>query len=178
MERILHYEISRQLGHGKNGPTYLAYDTGLQRPVVIKLLDSRPSVTQSWVEEFDHRTEPWLHLHNAAVAHYLSVENVDGRWCVIRDFVDGQSLAEMAGEVRLDYVQVLKVALAVAETLRIAHDRGLVHENLTPHNIILERSAEVRIVDHCLGPDPDDINSGRLNPQDLACLPPERISLI
>lgn len=174
MERILHYDISRQLGQGKNGPTYLAYDTGLQRPVVIKLLDSRPGVTQEWVEEFDHRTEPWLHLREAAFAHYLSVENVDSRWCVIRDYVDGQSLAELAGDSGLDYAKVLRVALAAAEALRGAHDRGLVHENITPSNIILEPGGEVRIVDHCLGPDTADIASGRLPAEDLVCLAPER----
>lgn len=175
MERILHYDISRQLGHGKNGPTYLAYDTGLQRPVVLKLLDDRPSVTRSWVEEFDHRTEPWLHLRDPGIAQYLSVEQVEGRWCIIRDYVDGQSLAEIAATSSADYLKVLETALAAAEILRDAHDHGLVHENITPHNVFVERDGAVRLVDHCLGLAPADITSGYLKPEDIVCLPPEQL---
>jgi serine/threonine protein kinase len=46
MDRLLHYEIAERLGEGKNGTTYLAMDTGLQRAVVIKLLEHPSTLSE------------------------------------------------------------------------------------------------------------------------------------
>ena len=147
MKRLLHYDIVNQLGEGKSGPSYLAYDTGLQRAVVIKLLARRERVDEAWADAFREQLQPWMLLDDKRVGFLHGCEKVDGHWCVIREYVEGKTLAEIGGGSGVDYARVLKLARDVSEVLGLVHDRGLVHGNINSSNILVDKDSKIRLVE-------------------------------
>jgi serine/threonine-protein kinase len=176
MKRLLHYDIVKQLGEGKNGPSYLAYDTGLQRAVVIKLLSARKGVDESWADAYREQLQPWMLLDDKRIGFLHGCEKVDGHWCVIREYVEGKTLAEIGGESGIEYPRVLKLARDVSEVLGLVHERGLVHGNINSNNILVDKNGKIRLVDYGLAPGTEAIYQGRVAAGDLVYLAPEQLS--
>jgi len=151
MNRILHYDIARPLGEGKNGSTYAAVDAGLQRAVVIKTLGR----TATWADEQRDRFVDLMarlnELDDVRIARFYSFEEADGKRFVVREYVEGYSAAELVRKGGVGYARWLDIALEIATVLRKMHDRGLVHGNITAGNMLINGSGKVHLLDAGLG---------------------------
>jgi len=146
--RIGAYEIVRRLGSGGMGIVYLAHDPRLDRPVALKILRSRDGA----------QTLPSRHLINEARAasaldhpHIAPVyeigETADGPVFIAMAYCEGESLTELIARQPLAPELAAELARQVADALGAAHQRGIVHRDVKPANIIISEHRRARLVD-------------------------------
>jgi serine/threonine protein kinase/formylglycine-generating enzyme required for sulfatase activity len=160
-ERIGRYRIERELGKGGFGLVYLAQDDQLSRPVAIKvphrklvdrLEDAEPYLTEArTVANLDH-------------PHIVPVFDVgsSGQFpCfVVSKYIDGTDLAARLKQSRLSIHETVELLAMVAEALHHAHKQGLVHRDIKPGNILLDKSGKPFVADFGLALREQDVGKG------------------
>lgn len=141
------YEVLRAIGSGGMGTVWLCRDTVLGREVAVKqvgALPGEPAKAQRAMREA--RLAASLN-HPNAVAVYDIVDEDDQHWLVM-EYVDGRSLAEVINEDgSVPPNRVATIGAAVASALARAHERGIVHRDIKPGNILLDRHGRPKISD-------------------------------
>jgi len=145
---IEHYELVRKLGAGGSGVVYLANDTQLQRPVVLKLLQ-RGALTQEQM-----RT---IYLREARLASAIDHPNVcsiydvgetdDEEAYIVMQYVPGKPLDKLIAAGPATPELVLSVGIQMADGLAAAHSLGIFHRDLKPANAILTDGGLIKILD-------------------------------
>ena len=147
MNKILHYDIAEKLGEGPNGPAWLAIDSGFQRAVVIKNLE-RDFVTHDvWRAAFLEQMEKFNRLEDLRLAHFYSLENAEQMHFVVREYVDGKTVAATVKERPIEYHRWVELALELAAVVKVIHDSGTFHGNLTGSNVLLDARERIRLFD-------------------------------
>ena len=141
--RLGGYDVLEIIGHGGMGVVLKAFDRELKRPVAIKLL--APHLAQSPLARKRFAREAQA---AAAVVHphVLAIHQVQasGRLpFLVMPLVAGESLAErLTAQGRLELKETLRIGMQAAAGLAAAHEQGLVHRDVKPANILLERGVE------------------------------------
>src|SRR5262249_49963342 len=135
------YRVERVLGRGGFGLVYLAHDEQLQRLVALKGTHpervERPGAAKAQLREPATPTQP-EHPHIVPVHDVGSTERFP---CfVVSKYIDGTDLASRLKQSRLSLHEAVELVATVAEALHHAHKQGLVHRDLKPGNILLDRS--------------------------------------
>ena len=151
MDKLQHYEIVEKLGEGKHGPSFLAMDTGHQRTVVVKQLDHPAINTDEWKNQYRARLEQLNQIDDARLTVIYSLEETDGHRFIVREHFEGKNLTEWIRTYLPTPARILKIALELTTQLKVLHDNGLVHGNITPANIIINSRGQARLVDDGLG---------------------------
>jgi serine/threonine protein kinase/tetratricopeptide (TPR) repeat protein len=157
---IKHYEIVRRLGAGGSGVVYLANDTLLQRPVVLKIL--RPGIMSADQLRTTILREARLASaieHPNVCAIYDVGESSEGGYIVMQ-YVPGQSLDHLIAKGPASLQLVLSVGIQVADGLQAAHALGIFHRDLKPQNVMLTDGGLAKILDFGL--------ARRLRPEDAS----------
>ncbi len=157
---IEHYEILRRLGAGGSGVVYLANDTLLMRPVVLKIL-RRGLLTQEQMRSTILREARMASAieHPNVCAIYEIGESGDEAYIVMQ-FVPGQSLDAIIARGPSTVQLVLSVGIQIADGLHAAHSLGIFHRDLKPQNVMLTDGGLVKILDFGL--------ARRLRPEDAS----------
>jgi serine/threonine-protein kinase len=144
---IEHYEILRRLGAGGSGVVYLANDTLLTRPVVLKIL-RRGLLTQGQMRSTVLREARMASAieHQNVCAIYEVGETGDEAYIVMQ-FVPGQSLDTLVTRGPGNIQLVLSVGIQIADGLQAAHTLGIFHRDLKPQNVMLTDGGLVKILD-------------------------------
>ena len=144
---IEHYEIVRRLGAGGSGVVYLAQDTLLERPVVLKVLKAG----ELSAEEMRRTVLREARLasaieHPNVCAIYEVGETADEAWIAMQ-YVPGQSLEELIARGPASPQLLLSVGIQIADGLQAAHALGIYHRDLKPQNVMLSEGGLVKILD-------------------------------
>ncbi len=142
------YVLAEELGRGGMGVVCRAYDEALQRPVAIKMLGdgSRPADDRQW-QRFRREAVATAKLRHPAIVAIHEVGDEGGVPFIVMDLVEGASLeAVLAGE-ELSPRRVAEIAREVALALQHAHDHGVVHRDVKPENILVDRDGQPRLTD-------------------------------
>jgi hypothetical protein len=135
------YRIERELGRGGMGAVYLARDLTLDRSVALKVLPPEFALNSSLRERFLRETRTAASFSHPNIVPVHSVEEHDGVLAFSMGFVEGESLAErVKRQGALDPRTVAKLLTDVAYALAYAHGRGVVHRDIKPDNIMIERA--------------------------------------
>ncbi len=143
------YRILAELGRGGMGIVYRGLDGGLGRTVAIKVL--RPELAdgpaQARLVREARLAARFRHEH--AVGVHAVAQTPDGLPYLVLEFVDGQSLSRLLRERRrLEPAEAVDLLVPVADALASAHAAGLVHRDVKPSNILIERgSSRARLTD-------------------------------
>lgn len=132
------YEIERELGRGGMATVYLARDLRADRQVAIKVLNSDLSHTVN-AERFRREIKLAGSLTHPNILTMYESGETDGSLYYVMPYVTGQSLAQrLLRERQLPVEEALRITCAVADALDFAHQRGFVHRDIKPGNILLE----------------------------------------
>jgi tetratricopeptide (TPR) repeat protein len=134
------YELRRRLGQGGCGVVWLAHDTRLDRPVAIKFLHD---VRAADVERFRREARFTARLNDPSIVQVYELGEGAAQPYIAMQFIDGGNLAD-AG---LDVAGVVRVLRDVALALTHAHAEGIVHRDIKPQNILLDRQGRPYLTD-------------------------------
>src|SRR3984957_9683802 len=156
--KIEHYEIDRKLGAGGSGVVYLANDTLLQRPVVLKILRAGLLSAQQMRSTMLREARLASAIEHPNVCAIYEVGESDDEGYIVMQYVPGQSLDRLIARGPASLQLVLSVGIQIADGLQAAHSLGIFHRDLKPQNVMLTDGGLVKILDFGL--------ARRLRPED------------
>ena len=155
---IEHYELVRRLGAGGSGVVYLANDTLLMRPVVLKIL-KRGALTLEQMRTTvlrEARMASAIEHPNVCAIYEVGEEGEEAY--IVMQYIPGKSLDKLIARGPASMQLALSVGIQIADGLSAAHTLGIFHRDLKPANAILTDGGLVKILDFGL--------ARRLNPED------------
>ncbi len=152
MEKALvddRYELRALTGSGGMADVFLAYDRVLDRDVALKLLKDRYARDEEFVERFRREARSAAALTNRHIVPVFDRgETDDGAYYIAMEYVAGGDLGDLLkSEGRLPPRRASEIALQVAEALGAAHERGVIHRDIKPRNILITRSGHAKVAD-------------------------------
>ena len=143
------YTLLDVLGDGGMAKVYLAHDSVLDRDVALKVMREAYADDEGFVERFQREAKNAASLtHPSIVQIYDQGRSEDGTYYIAMEYVPGGTLKErIVEEGPLSPGEAAGIAAQVAEALRVAHDRGIVHRDIKPHNVLLSPSGEAKVAD-------------------------------
>jgi serine/threonine-protein kinase len=134
------FELLRLLGRGGMATVFLARERALKRLVAVKILDPELGASPIFRSRFEREAETAAQLQHPNIVPIYRVGEALGIAYYAMGYVEGESLAErMQREGRLAPADSVRIAREVADALAAAHRRGIVHRDVKPQNILLDR---------------------------------------
>ena len=135
------YDIERELGRGGMGAVYLARDRKLNRPIALKVLPGEMAGNASLRDRFLRETRTAASFSHPNIVPVYSIEEGDGLLAYAMAFVEGESLADRVKRTGpLTVRETVKLLQDTGYALAYAHGRGVVHRDIKPDNIMIERA--------------------------------------
>jgi eukaryotic-like serine/threonine-protein kinase len=157
---IAHYEIVSELGRGGMGVVYKAYEPALTRYVAIKELSPALAHDQSLIERFLREARSMAALNDPHIIQIYFIGQENNQPFFVMEFVDGESLsAIIKNEGRLEVSDALKVLHQSAQGLSTAHEKGVVHRDIKPGNLLLNSRGQIKVADFGIALANHDFNS-------------------
>ncbi|WP_437941314.1 serine/threonine-protein kinase [Sorangium sp. So ce341] len=159
------YVLLRRIARGGMGEVFLASTTGLEgaeRPVVVKIIRREHASDPSYIARFLDEARVQAQLQHSGVAQVIEadVDPATGEPYAVVEHVEGRSLGEVRARAvqlghRFDWAEAVAIATMIAEALAHVHERkdpsgaalGIVHRDLSPQNVMLGFSGDVKIID-------------------------------
>ncbi len=148
------YRVERVIGEGAFGRVYLAFDTRLRNNVAIKeLLATRhmtdPTVYARYVERFEREARAVFALHHPnVVTVYEMHQDSAGNQYLVMEYIDGLSLRDLLIQVGvLPTERAIAIATDLARALEAIDERGIVHRDFKPANIMMSKRGTAKLAD-------------------------------
>jgi len=143
------YQLLKPLGSGGMADVYLAHDDILDRDVALKVMSSRYASDEEFVERFKREAQSAAALsHPNIVSIFDRGESEDGTYYIAMEYLPGGTLKDrIQRRGALPAHTAAAVALQMAEALRAAHERDVIHRDIKPHNILITGSGDVKVTD-------------------------------
>jgi len=144
---LLGYRVEGLLGRGGMSVVYLAEDLRLRRRVALKLLSPALAGDELFRERFLAESELAASLDHPCVVPIYEAGEADGRLFIAMRYVEGSDLKQLLRDGPLTAERTVGLCAQVADALDFAHERGLVHRDVKPSNVLLDRREHVYLAD-------------------------------
>ena len=170
------YRIIALLGRGGMGEVYRATDLTLGQSVALKFLPEEASRNQRLLERFHGEVRVARLVSHPNVCRVYDIGEVEGMPFISMEYVDGEYLSSLLTRIgRLPADKALETARKLCAGLAAAHDRGVIHRDLKPQNIMMNKRGEVvimdfglaAIADHLTGPEARNGTPAYMSPEQL-----------
>ncbi len=143
---IGHYRVDSFIGDGGMGTAYKAYDLRLERPVAIKVMHAHLARQDEFRARLSIEAKTAAQLDHASIVNVYELGEQGTQLYLVMEYIGGGSLREHLQRLQtrkrfLPIDQALQIGLQIAEALDYAHQRGVIHRDVKPGNIILKQLA-------------------------------------
>jgi serine/threonine-protein kinase len=133
------------------GQVYRAKDSRLSRVVAVKALHASFAGHPERAARFEREAQLLASLNHPNIAAIYGVEEAQGSTFLVLEFVDGQSLSDLLQSGPLPVPEALALARQVADALAAAHERGIIHRDFKPANVMVTPEGQAKVLDFGLG---------------------------
>jgi serine/threonine-protein kinase len=142
------YELEELVGTGGMSSVFRARDRLLERPVALKILHEHYVADPDYVERFRREARAVAQLAHPNIVTVIDRGEQEGRQYIVFEYVDGENLKQLVNrEGALPVRDAIELALQVARALGYAHERGIVHRDVKPQNVILNEDGRAKVTD-------------------------------
>jgi serine/threonine protein kinase/Tol biopolymer transport system component len=145
-QRISHYEVLEELGHGGMGIVYKARDVLLDRVLALKLLRGE-TLHSMRARRFVQEAKSASSLNHPNIITIYEIFDIGDAPCIAMEYVTGESLEQRLAKGPLDFREGLDWAIVLADALGKAHAAGIVHRDVKPSNIMIAANRQLKILD-------------------------------
>lgn len=171
--RLGKYKLLDEMGRSEIGRVYLAEHTQLVRRAALKLLARELSESPQTLQEFLKEARAISVLDHPHVVHTLDVASEGDRYYVVFEFVEGKDLIHsLPDEGGVDVARAVEWLRQAADGLAHAHENGVVHGDLKPANLMVDRQQQLKILDLGVARLKAALRSAAVTPTNVAT-PPE-----
>jgi eukaryotic-like serine/threonine-protein kinase len=141
------YELQQELGRGGMGVVYRAKQIGLNRFVALKMVLSGRHASSQELQRMKNEAESVAQLDYPHIVPLYEVGSHDGLMFYSMKLIEGSNLAEAMDSVRSDLKRAARLMATIARAVHHAHQRGILHRDLKPGNILLDEQGEPHLTD-------------------------------
>ncbi|MFM2092929.1 MAG: Serine/threonine-protein kinase PrkC [Planctomycetota bacterium] len=146
MATIGHFELLERIGMGGFGTVWKARDKELDRIVALKI-PRQGQLAPEDVDNFLHEARIAAQLQHPNIVRVFEIGSEHDHVYIVSEFMEGRSLATWAAENRPSHQEVAELMAVVSRALDYAHQRGVIHRDLKPGNILLDGESQPHITD-------------------------------
>jgi serine/threonine protein kinase/HEAT repeat protein len=146
-KEISHYRLEEEIGYGGMGRVYKAFDTTLDRTVVLKLLAPELVAEETSRQRFLREARLASALDHANICTIYEIAEVEDQYFIAMQYVSGKTLKKLIGSKAFGLEAVLSIGLQVADALAAAHAKGIVHRDVKSSNIIITPRGQAKVLD-------------------------------
>ncbi|PIE76893.1 MAG: hypothetical protein CSA13_02215 [Clostridiales bacterium] len=143
------YEIIEAIGDGGMSIVYRGHCHVLNRPVAIKILKEEFVDDAVFVKRFDQEAKSAASIQHANIVNVYDVGIEDDIHYIVMELLSDRTLKDYIEEqkVYLNTESIVRIGLQIAEALQVAHDKGIVHRDIKPQNILMTQEGNVKVAD-------------------------------
>jgi serine/threonine protein kinase len=142
------FELRSELGVGSFGYVFQAWDPRLHRVVALKVQRAGSFASQEEIERFLREARSAAQLkHPSIVSMYETGKTEDNVWFLVCEYVDGLTLEQQLKDGPLPQKYAADIVSELADALQYAHEQGVVHRDVKPSNIIIDRFERAHLMD-------------------------------
>src|SRR4051812_6705099 len=142
------FRLEEKIGSGGMSTVYRAFDETLERWVAIKIMHREISDDPQQIERFRREARAVARLSNPHVVTVIDAGEDEGYPYIVFEYVAGETLKERIKRVgRLPVTEAVAYAIEIGRALQAAHERGLVHRDVKPQNVLLDEEGRAKVTD-------------------------------
>ena len=142
------YELEQLVGAGGMSSVFRAHDRVLERTVALKILHERLAAQKDVVDRFSREARMVAGLSHHNIVAVIDRGDHDGSPFIVFEYVAGENLKQLLGHTGpLPVERALELAIEIAKALEFAHEKGFVHRDVKPQNVLLNGNGEAKVTD-------------------------------
>lgn len=145
--KIGDYVLTGKIGQGGIAEIFKARQASLNRDVAIKILSSKLTTDPEIVRRFERESMVIAKLNHPNIVHVIDKGKAGNRYYFVMEYVDGTSLREVIERENIPLATKLDMIVQVLKALDYAHKNGVIHRDIKPTNILIDRQGNPRVAD-------------------------------
>src|SRR5438034_6910281 len=141
------YELLEEIGRGGQGVVYRAHQKSLNRTVALKVIGLGPWTTEAHFKRFRREAEAAASLEHPCIVPIYEVGERDAQCYFSMKFIEGGQLDEVVKRTPMSIARAVELIAKLARTVHYAHEHGILHRDVKPGNILLDRNGEPHLTD-------------------------------
>jgi serine/threonine-protein kinase len=150
--QLASFRIDRVQGRGGMATVYYGWDVKLERPVAIKVIATHYAGDAAYAARFVNEARVIATWHHPNILQVYYADDEDGLYYFVMEYIDGQDLGAILDQYRregrhMPPGDVIRIGRAVANALDYAHERGVIHRDVKPTNVMVAHDGRVVLAD-------------------------------
>jgi len=146
--QISHYTIEKKIGEGGMGIVYRATDRRLFRPVALKILPDHLISIKEVQQRLIQEARAASSLNHPNICSVFDVGEYKGSYFIVMEYLEGETLREiLKRRDSLPETEVIEIAIQICEALAAAHEKGIIHRDIKPDNIMIKKNGRIKVMD-------------------------------
>ena len=142
------YEVIEQIGIGGMSYVYKAYDVRRKKIVAIKMLKEELSIDEDFVKKFKSEALACKDIRHKNVISAYDVIDEENLHYIVMEYLEGTTLNKYINDKgRLSNEETINISIQIAKGIKAAHDKGIIHRDIKPQNIVVSDSGDIKITD-------------------------------
>ena len=141
------YLLTGKIGQGGVAEIYKGRQESLDRDVAVKILSTKLTRDPDIVRRFERESLVIAKLNHPNIVHVIDKGSISGRYYFVMEYIDGASLREVIDSERIPLKRKLEMIVEVCKALDYAHKNGVIHRDIKPTNILIDRQGNALVAD-------------------------------